>query len=196
MATYTTKYHLEKPAQSDLYNIDVFNGNADIIDTALDSKSGASNIATVESSSTASKAYAVGDYLVYNGLLYIVTTAIANGGTITPSTNCTQTNVGTQIAPVEIKQADVTAAQNVTINRFKCWKFLGFVWILAAITTSASFTSNDNLISGLPAADSLTDIIGASSGTTIVANVRSNGALRFGGSQSAGSYIFNGMYRI
>ena len=35
MATYTDNLHLEKPAQTDLYNIDVFNGNADIIDTAV-----------------------------------------------------------------------------------------------------------------------------------------------------------------
>lgn len=196
MATYTTNYHLEKPAQSDLYNIDVFNGNADTIDTTLASKSGSSNIATVESSNTASKAYAKGEYLVYNGLLYIVTTAIASGGTITPGTNVTQTNVGTEITPVEIKQTDVTIAENVTVSRFKCWKVMGFVWILAVISTSATFTSSDNLISGLPSADSLTDLVGSSNnGATTVANVRSNGALRFGGSQPAGSYFFSGIYK-
>lgn len=46
-------------------------------------------IATVEASSTASKAYAVGDYFYYTGKLYKATAAIASGGTITVGTNCT-----------------------------------------------------------------------------------------------------------
>ena len=52
-----------------------------------------SEIAPVESTSTASKAYAVGDLFIYDGKLYRVTTAIASGGTITPGTNCTETSV-------------------------------------------------------------------------------------------------------
>lgn len=45
-------------------------------------------IATVEASSTASKAYAVGDYFYYTGKLYKATAPIASGGTITVGTNC------------------------------------------------------------------------------------------------------------
>lgn len=45
------------------------------------------DLATVEPTATASKAYAVKEYLVYNGQLYKVTSAIASGGTITPGTN-------------------------------------------------------------------------------------------------------------
>jgi hypothetical protein len=52
------------------------------------------NFATVESTTTASQAYAVGDFLVYNKLLYKVTAAISQGGTITPGTNIVQTTVG------------------------------------------------------------------------------------------------------
>lgn len=52
-----------------------------------------SEIAPVESTSTASKAYAVGDLLIYDGKLYRVTAAIASGGTITPGTNVTETSV-------------------------------------------------------------------------------------------------------
>lgn len=44
-------------------------------------------LATVETTSTASRAYAVGEYLCYNWLLYRVTVAISAGGTITPGTN-------------------------------------------------------------------------------------------------------------
>ena len=56
------------------------------------------NYATVEASSTASKAYKVGEHLILNNILYRVTVAIASGGTITPNTNCVQTTVGDEIA--------------------------------------------------------------------------------------------------
>lgn len=47
-------------------------------------------IAYVESDSTASRAYAVGEYFCLNGLLHRVTAPISSGGTFTPGTNCTQ----------------------------------------------------------------------------------------------------------
>lgn len=52
-----------------------------------------SEIAPVESTSTASKAYAINDLLIYNGKLYRVTAAISSGGTITPGTNVVETSV-------------------------------------------------------------------------------------------------------
>ena len=54
--------------------------------------------ATVEESSTASRAYKVGEHLILNNVLYRVTVAIASGGSISPGTNCTQTTVGDEIA--------------------------------------------------------------------------------------------------
>jgi hypothetical protein len=59
-----------------------------------------SMIANVESSYTASKAYSVNDFLSVNGTLYIVTADIANGGTITPNTNVSETTVGAQLAEI------------------------------------------------------------------------------------------------
>lgn len=38
MADYTSNYNLKKPADTDFYSVADFNGNADIIDTALNSK--------------------------------------------------------------------------------------------------------------------------------------------------------------
>lgn len=35
MANYTENYNLEKPLQEEYYNVDVFNGNADILDAEL-----------------------------------------------------------------------------------------------------------------------------------------------------------------
>lgn len=52
------------------------------------------DFATVEYTDTASKAYAVGDYLVYDSKFYRVTSAIAQGDTIVPDTNVVKTTVG------------------------------------------------------------------------------------------------------
>ena len=46
-------------------------------------------IAPIESTLVASKAYAIGDQFVYEGLLYKATAAIASGGSIVIGTNCT-----------------------------------------------------------------------------------------------------------
>ena len=54
--------------------------------------------ATIEESTTASRAYKVGEYLILNNILYRVTVAISSGGTITPNTNCVQTTVGDEIS--------------------------------------------------------------------------------------------------
>ena len=60
--------------------------------SAADAETSAQSITTViaptEESSTASAAHAVGDYFIYNGKLHIATSAIAQGDTITPGTNC------------------------------------------------------------------------------------------------------------
>lgn len=58
------------------------------------------SIAPIESTTTASKAYEVDDLLFYNKILYKVTTAISQGGTIIISgtgTNVTDTNVDTEL---------------------------------------------------------------------------------------------------
>lgn len=52
--TETEHLHLKKPGQGDYYNVDDFNGNADLIDTKLkeidDSVAQPSGIATLDSS--------------------------------------------------------------------------------------------------------------------------------------------------
>ena len=48
------------------------------------------SIAPLEATNKASKAYSVDDYLIMNGLLYKVTTAIAQGATIIAGTNVEQ----------------------------------------------------------------------------------------------------------
>ena len=55
------------------------------------------NLAPIEVTGTATRAYAVGDYMVFGGLLRKVTQAIAQGGTITVGTNVDSTKVSTEL---------------------------------------------------------------------------------------------------
>ena len=56
-----------------------------------------SQIATYESTNNASKAYSVGDYMIWKGELYRVIANISSGGTITLNTNVYATTIGDQL---------------------------------------------------------------------------------------------------
>ena len=116
MATYTDNYNLEKPAQSDLYNIDVFNENADKVDDALGSKAANQSLAPIESTSTATRNYSIGQQFVYNGLLYEATAAIASGGTITPGTNCARTTVAEELSALNDSLTNLSSTVSSLIH--------------------------------------------------------------------------------
>lgn len=65
-----------------------------------------------EATATASRAYTVGDPFRYNGVLYICTVDIAEGGTIVPNTNCRATNVMTELGDITTPEADEVAYDN------------------------------------------------------------------------------------
>ena len=67
------------------------------LQTAIDSKINTSNVAIIESSSTASNAYSSGDFLVYGGQLYEVISDIAIGEMLTPGTNIYSTTVANEL---------------------------------------------------------------------------------------------------
>lgn len=69
-------------------------------------------IAKVESTSTASKAYAIGDRFYFKGKLCICTAPIASGGTITLNTNCKLDVLGDDVS--ELKTALSQNISNVT----------------------------------------------------------------------------------
>ena len=66
-------------------------------------------IATVEESSTASKAYAVGDRFYLNGKLCIATADIALGGTITLNTNCKLDVLGEDVSELKTETTQNTS---------------------------------------------------------------------------------------
>ena len=80
------------------------------LNNALNAKANASNLATIESSTTASQAYSAGDYLVLNGQLYEVTAAISSGETLTVGTNISATTVGSELT---------------ALNNSSTWKLVG-----------------------------------------------------------------------
>lgn len=57
-----------------------------------------------EASATSTHAYAIGDYFIYNDVLYRAIQAIAIGDTIVPDTNCTTTNITTELRGKVISQ--------------------------------------------------------------------------------------------
>lgn len=63
----------------------------------LEATANQAQLAYVETGTTTSRAYSVGEYFCWNGLLYRVTAEISNGDTITPNTNCVQTTVMAEI---------------------------------------------------------------------------------------------------
>ena len=64
-----------------------------------DVKADAQNMITayVEATAESTHAYSVGDYFIYNDVLYKATDSIAIGATIVPDTNCTTDNVTTEL---------------------------------------------------------------------------------------------------
>lgn len=64
-----------------------------------------------EATATSTHAYEIGDYFIYNDVLYRAIQAIAIGDTIVPDTNCTTTNVTTEISAIEDLSGDVQQLQ-------------------------------------------------------------------------------------
>lgn len=94
----------------DTDNAKYYKEQAEAAAAMLDAEKILGNFATYQATTTAVKAYKVGEYLTYNGYLYRVTTAIASGGTITPGANCVQTNVGDEIANRRLWFKDVSVS--------------------------------------------------------------------------------------
>lgn len=82
--------------------------------------------ANVETSTTASKAYSAGEYLVLNGTLYRVALDIQNGSTITIGTNVISCNMGTELTALTKEISDNIeksgAVTTGTIDSAICFK--------------------------------------------------------------------------
>jgi hypothetical protein len=102
------------------------------LDTLDEDKADKTDIATVESGTTASRAYSVGELVYVGGTLYRVKTAIASGATFTVGTNVEVTNVsqsmlkhvnkalGTKSCPTGISQIET----DIPLNAFNVCPYI------------------------------------------------------------------------
>lgn len=116
----------------------------------------AADIATVETTSTASKAYSVGEYLVYNNQLYKVTSAIASGGTLTVGTNISATSAGGELTSIKdalspwetVTNTSLTGSEYGDIYFWKVGRLVFFSYGLG----SATLNQGTHIIGTLPEA--------------------------------------------
>lgn len=91
-----SQYHLicvDRPLDA----TDVTYSSGVTVKAKIDTKADKTDIATVESGTTASRAYSVGELVYVSGTLYRVKTAITSGATFTVGTNIEVTNVSNKL---------------------------------------------------------------------------------------------------
>lgn len=103
------------------------------LDTLDEDKADKTDIATVESGTTASRAYSVGELVYVSGTLYRVKTAIASGATFTIGTNVEVKNVSNIVSAIP--------TINTALNNLK-GRFEGLIEVPASVTTQKLFCYN------------------------------------------------------
>lgn len=125
---------------------------AAIDEAAALAKLAVDGIAPVETSSTASQAYAQGDYFLYNGKLYICTLAFAQGAMIIPGTNCSQTTIAAQLSSLSSALSNKTTPLTATLAQGETSVTIQD----ARITTSSTFLPVSETFGLAPTAISVT----------------------------------------
>ena len=104
-------------------------------------KTNNSNLAPIEATTTASRSYLVGDYLMLQGEFYKVISVIAIGDTLTVGTNIQSTNVGKELKHgiVELwansNYGSAFAGQNISINNFNASLYDSIIIVAEAIAS-------------------------------------------------------------
>lgn len=111
MATQTTVLDLVKPAGNENALISVINSNMDKVDAEAGKTRG--NFAGTYS---ASSAYAVGDYCIYQGNLYRCTTAIGSGGEAWNSSHWAQVALGNRVRNLENSIASMPTFKTFSVS--------------------------------------------------------------------------------
>ena len=132
-----------------------------------------------EASATSTHAYAIGDYFIYNNVLYKATAAIAIGDTIVPDTNCTTTNVTSELIQLNSDLSDI-----VMVNK-----------TITMSGTTAQITLDDNIGSTNPL---FVTLHSTTTGATVIASyILTAGHIRVVLSENVteGDYTFSIMYK-
>ena len=75
-----------------------------------------SNLAPIEATTTASRSYLVGDYLMLQGEFYKVISAISIGDTLTVGTNIQATSVGDEVSDINDRMSKVSISLDTRIT--------------------------------------------------------------------------------
>lgn len=112
-----------------------------------------SNLAWVENGSTASRAYAIGDYVTINGVLCKITAAVASGGTLISGTNYTAIGGNGGLANTFSTEVDndPCAALSSPFTAITSLKLIrcGRIRILTGVISSSEATSSGQTITTL-----------------------------------------------
>lgn len=169
-----------------------------------------SNFAEIQTGTTASHAFAVGDFLTLDGVLYRVTTAIASGARIVPGTNCVQDSLGNELTSFKNSVSATTIEVPLTsdvqqylgeLHRLYSYKIGGIVVLTGAITFASALPSNTNIFQ-LPTdckPVGTIDITAFNNSTHDIYGmyaVNSQRTIRNTGSWPAGTYNFNGVIPV
>jgi len=100
--------------------------------------------APIESSSSASRAYAIGAQFIYNGILYKATAAISQGGNINPGGNCTPASSVTaqisDLANVSVYTPTLTTGLRDFVIEHTVYKVGSIVEILFVVNVGTSLS--------------------------------------------------------
>lgn len=106
--------------------VSVNDGSGQVTDTQTIISRILGDFAEIESSTTASKAYAVGDYLVLNGYFYKATAAIAIDDELVEGTNIEKTTVASIIPKITTESINFTGVVSGSATIYKIGKMCVF----------------------------------------------------------------------
>lgn len=165
MATYTTHYNLKKPALADKIRIADFNGNADTIDSQMydNASLGAqlkADIGIVENTNTASHNISEGQYVIWKGSLYVASSAISSGATLSNANltavsngglNALNSKLTTKIGNfLEIGSSYTSSISATTLRCTRRDDGLCIVDGTFTVSTAISSTARTAMFTGLP----------------------------------------------
>jgi hypothetical protein len=123
MSHETNNLKLEIPQPNvDLADLTIVSDNFEKVDAF------AGDIATIETSPT-TKAHSVGEFIIYEGRIYKVTSAISAGGSLVLGTNVSAANLGTELKSLRDSVSTLVTVMNSSSGMVRYVKF-GYVIIL------------------------------------------------------------------
>ena len=148
MASYTPNYNLKKPSQDDFFDVDDFNGNSDIIDTALNNKVD-KDLSNVTGTLTISKG-GTGATTASNALSYLGAFS-SSGGTIAGNVKLkTSSNYGCALTfgdgtNVQLKEP-IDDVLEINANKINLAMTSGIQYLTVSSSVTSGTTTNQKTV--------------------------------------------------